>query len=181
MIINRRTLLSRQESIDGRLKHACTTGLAVRRREAKQRERERERETIAEGSQWRRKRRGNRLKPKEGTRDRNERTRVEEIFLLYSLFSSLVSSPLSVVGNFLPPDEDQPRTCRSEPRLGYLARERGAKSWETKAKQTEINCTGNAFRLQMIIRDPSGSACLRFSANRHACRSPVTPYTPSTR
>lgn len=32
MIINRRTLLSRQESIDGRLKHACTTELAVRRR-----------------------------------------------------------------------------------------------------------------------------------------------------
>ena len=26
MIINRRTLLSRQESIDGRLKHACVTG-----------------------------------------------------------------------------------------------------------------------------------------------------------
>lgn len=180
MIINRRTLLSRQESIDGRLKHACTTGLAVRRREAKQRERERE--TIAEGSQWRRERRGNRLKPKEGTRDRNERTRVEEN--LYSLSFRLVSSPLSVVGNFLPPDEDQPGTsrCRSDPpRLGYLARERGAKSWETKAKQTEINCTGNAFRLQMIIRDPSGSACLRFSANRHACRSPVTPYTPSTR
>lgn len=54
----------------------------------------------------------------------------------------------------------------------------GAKSWETKAKQTEINCTDNAFRLQMIIRDPSGSACLRFSANRRACRSPVTALHP---
>lgn len=33
----------------------------------------------------------------------------------------------------------------------------------------------------MIIPDPSGSACLRFSANRRACRTPVTPFTPSAK
>lgn len=92
--------------------------------------------------------------------------------------SRLVSSPLSV-GNFSPPDEDADLNRGSVISLENV--KSGAKSWETKAKQTEINCTGNAFRLQMIIRDPSGSACLRFSANRRACRSPVTPYTPSTR
>lgn len=179
MIINRRTLLSRQESIDGRLKHACTTGLAVRRREAKQRERERERDNRGRVAVEK----GEERKPIEAERgnERSKRTNSRRGKPLLSLLSSRLVSFISC-RNFLPPDEDQPGTCRSEPpRLGYLARERGAKSWETKAKQTEINCTGNAFRLQMIIRDPSGSACLRFSANRHACRSPVTPYTPSTR
>lgn len=125
MIINRRTLLSRQESIDGRLKHACTTGLAVRRREAhdwaKQRERERERDNRGRVAVEK----GEERKPIEAERGNEIETNASRKSLYPSLLSSpLLSSPLS--GNFLPPPAAKTRTgssrCRSQPPARFRER-----------------------------------------------------------
>lgn len=104
MIINRRTLLSRQESIDGRLKHACTTGLAERSARLSEIERKREgggdnRERVAVEK-------GEERKPIEAERGNEIETNEIASKKTFTL-SRLVSSPLSV-GNFSPPDEDQP-------------------------------------------------------------------------